>query len=68
MDSFLKQFAQDIASRFESPKDICIVLPTKRAVTFLKQELAEAYKKTFWAPQFYSLGEFVEQLSDYKKD
>jgi hypothetical protein len=55
MDSFLKKFAKEIAERFESPENLCVVLPTKRAVTFLKQELAKIYKRTFWAPQFYSL-------------
>lgn len=68
MNSFLERFAKEIASRFDSPKDLCIVLPTKRAVTFLKQELAKAYNKTFWAPTFYSLGEFVEGLSKNQKE
>ena len=60
MESFLKKFAQEISERFTSPENICIVLPTKRAVTFLKQELAQAYGATFWAPEFYSLDEFVD--------
>ena len=68
MDSFLKKFAKEIAERFESPENLCVVLPTKRAVTFLKQELAKIYKRTFWAPQFYSLDEFVERYSIQKKD
>ena len=68
MDSFLKKFAQEIAERYESPEKLCIVLPTKRAVTFLKQELAQVYKKTFWAPEFYALGEFVESFSKHKKE
>ena len=68
MDSFLKKFAQEIKERFESPNSLCIVLPTKRAVTFLKQELAKAYDTTFWAPEFYSLDEFVEQYSLQKKE
>lgn len=67
-NSFLKRFALDIADRFKKPENICIVLPTKRAVTFLKQELAKAYGKTFWAPGFYSLGEFVEELSSTRKE
>ena len=68
MDSFLRKFAQEIKGRFESPNNLCIVLPTKRAVTFLKQELAKAYDTTFWAPEFYSLDEFVEQYSLQKKE
>ena len=68
MDSFLKKFAQEIKGRFESPNNLCIVLPTKRAVAFLKQELAKAYDKTFWAPEFYSLDEFVEEYSIQKKE
>ncbi len=68
METFLKELAQEIASRFEEPRDLCIVLPTKRAVVFFKQELAKAYNSTFWAPEFYSLGEFVEKLSEVKKE
>lgn len=68
MDSFLEKFAKEIAKRFESPENLCIVLPTKRAVSFLKQEMAKVYKRTFWAPQFYSLDEFVENYSIQKKD
>ncbi len=68
MDSFLKKFAKEIADRFQSPENLCVVLPTKRAVTFLKQELAKIYRRTFWAPQFYSLDEFVEKYSIQKKD
>jgi hypothetical protein len=68
METFLKELAQEIASRFDEPRDLCIVLPTKRAVVFFKQELAKAYNSTFWAPEFYSLGEFVEQLSGVKKE
>ena len=68
MDSFLKKFAEEIASKHDSPEGLCIVLPTKRAVTFLKQELANAYNKTFWAPDFFALGEFVESLSSTRKE
>jgi len=68
MDSFLQKFAREIAERFESPENLCVVLPTKRAVAFLKQELAKVYKKTFWAPEFYSLDEFVEMYSVQKKE
>ena len=63
MDSFLKKFAEEIASKHDSPEGLCIVLPTKRAVTYLKQELGNAYNKTCWAPDFFALGEFVESLS-----
>lgn len=68
MESFLKTLAKEIASRYETPGELCIVLPTKRAVVFFKQELAKAYNSTFWAPEFYSLGEFVEKLSGDKKE
>ena len=68
METFLKELAKEIASRFDEPKDLCIVLPTKRAAVFFKQELAKAYNTTFWAPEFHSLGEFVERLSGVKKE
>lgn len=68
MESFLKTLAKEIAARYETPGELCIVLPTKRAVVFFKQELAKAYNSTFWAPEFYSLGEFVEKLSKDKKE
>lgn len=68
METFLRELAKEIAARFDEPKDLCVVLPTKRAIVFFKQELAKAYNKTFWAPEFHSLGEFVERQSGVKKE
>lgn len=68
METFLRKFAKQIAADYYNPQNLCIVLPTKRAVTFLKRELASAYNTTFWAPEFFSLGEFVEEQSAYRKE
>lgn len=68
VETFLQKFAKQIAQDFDRPGDLKIVLPTKRAVTFLKQELAKVYNATFWAPEFYALDEFVAQYSSLEKE
>lgn len=68
MSSFLKDLAKEVSDRYQKPEDICFVLPSKRAAAFLKTELAKAYNTTFWAPTFLSLGEFVEEWADSRKE
>jgi ATP-dependent helicase/nuclease subunit B len=64
MKSFLQRIAQEIASRFsEDPGQVCIVLPNRRAGLYLKKYLARELKKTSWAPQTYSVEDFITELS-----
>lgn len=67
MNSFLRKLSQEIKLEYPDPKNLCIILPSRRAGTFLKQELALAYQKTIQAPHIITLDDFVVELSGIKK-
>ena len=45
---------------------IAVVLPSKRAVVFLKNYLSKKISKPIFLPQFFSIEEFIESISDLK--
>ena len=45
---------------------IAVVLPSKRSVVFLKKYLSEKIAKPIFLPQFYSIEEFIEKISELK--
>ncbi|MEZ4799802.1 MAG: PD-(D/E)XK nuclease family protein [Flavobacteriales bacterium] len=62
---FLKQVAADlIAKHNDDLADLWIVVPGKRAGLFLRKYLAEALGKPIFAPQIFTLPDFVSKLSD----
>ncbi|MFT6715763.1 MAG: ATP-dependent helicase/nuclease subunit B [Saprospiraceae bacterium] len=68
MDSFLNKIANEIAEKYEDPKDLCFVLPSQRAGTFLKQALAKNYHEirghdAIQLPTVKTLDDFVVDLS-----
>ena len=67
MRPFLDEIAERLLKKF--PKDmgnLAVVLPSKRAVVFLKHYLSKKIKKPIFLPQFFSVEEFVEELSGLK--
>ena len=65
MDSFLKEAARNV---FESHslgeiKDVCIVLPSRRASFFFKNELSKLSDTPFLSPTVYAIDDFVCKLS-----
>jgi hypothetical protein len=64
MKPFLENLADEIVTRAgDDPGKICVVLPNRRAGLFLKRYLAERYRKTIWAPEIYSIEDFIVKLS-----
>ena len=68
MDSFLHHIAKTIAEKYSNPKDLCFVLPSQRAGTFLKQALAKNYYairgyEAIELPEVVTLDQFVVELS-----
>ncbi len=64
MDAFLDKIALDIKNRFDrNTGDICIVLPNRRASLFLKKYLAKQFQRTIWAPETFSVEDFIISLS-----
>ena len=67
MRPFLDKIAERLLKKF--PKDmgsVAVVLPSKRAVVFLKRYLSQKISKPIFLPQFFSVEEFVEHLSGLK--
>jgi hypothetical protein len=66
LEAFLLKLAKEIHRQFpDELKDICVVLPNRRASLFLKKYLAEVYKKTIWSPEIYATEDFIFKHSGY---
>lgn len=64
MKPFLENIADRLLRKFpDSLEEVAVVLPSKRAVVFLKHYLSQKITKPIFLPEFYSIEEFTEQLS-----
>lgn len=64
MRPFLYQIAQYIEQNYKENLDqLCIVLPNKRGALFLKNHLANVYRKTIWLPTIISAEDLITKLS-----
>ncbi|MEO0900268.1 MAG: PD-(D/E)XK nuclease family protein [Bacteroidota bacterium] len=64
--TFLEQIVSDLKREFkEEISNVCIVVPTRRAVVFLREALAKTFKQTIWAPRMISIQDFVRELSGW---
>ena len=65
MDTFLRQVAQDLYSRYaESMNQLTVVFPNKRASIFFNQHLGELMGATpILAPRYTTISELFERLS-----
>lgn len=68
MEPFLKRFADQLLERHDGElEQVCIVLPGKRAGTFLRKYLAEAHGRTQWSPRLHDVGSFLAQLANMRQ-
>lgn len=63
MRSFIAEVVAEILEKQPSIEEVVFILPSKRAGTFLRNEIAKQTNRTLFAPQIYSIEEFVEKLS-----
>ena len=63
MDSFLSQVAHEIIRSGRDFSELKIVLPSQRAIRFLKIELARKIQTAVQSPKIISITEFVSELS-----
>ena len=64
MMAFLDKIADRLLNKFPvSMEGVAVVLPSKRAVVFLKHYLSQKIKQPIFLPDFYSIEEFTEKLS-----
>ncbi|WP_335967066.1 PD-(D/E)XK nuclease family protein [Galbibacter sp. PAP.153] len=67
MKSFLAQVAKEIYTKNQnSLSTLVIILPSKRAVTFLRNELLKLVEKATIAPKIISIEEFIQDLANLK--
>lgn len=67
MKAFLEKIAERLVKKFpDSMENIAIVLPSKRSVIFLKHHLSKLIDKPIFLPKFFSIEEFIEELSGYR--
>ena len=63
--TFLSQTAQHIHQQYGTQlSEICVIVPNRRSIVFLKKELAAVYGKAFLAPAFFSIEDFLVSLTD----
>ncbi|RAV28500.1 PD-(D/E)XK nuclease family protein [Sinomicrobium soli] len=63
MKTFLSEVVDAVLSENRDTSHITFVLPGKRAGIFLKKELQSRSTKTAFAPEIYSIEEFVQEIS-----
>ena len=64
MTPFLSKLAQHIETNYSADlENICIVVPGRRSIVFLKKQLAAVHKKTFFAPAFFSIEDFFAHIT-----
>jgi len=64
MTSFLEKIANRLLQKFpENMERVAIVFPSKRAMVFFKHYLSKKIDKPVFLPDFYSIEEFIENLS-----
>ena len=63
MRSFLEDVVFEVSQKYTSLEDLIFVLPSKRAGTFLRNTIAATVQKTVFAPQIFSVEEFIEKIS-----
>lgn len=66
MHTFLEEVVDQTLGSNSSPEDLIFVLPSKRAGHFLKHLLATRVKKTVFAPQVFSIEDFITRISGLK--
>ena len=67
MKSFLESVAEHLIEHYpDRISKVCIVLSNRRASLFLKNHLAKLQGKTTWAPNVFSIEDFVAELSNYQ--
>ncbi|MDR1181177.1 MAG: PD-(D/E)XK nuclease family protein [Bacteroidales bacterium] len=64
MNSFLFQIAEYLKTNYAKDlSNICIVVPGKRSIVFLKKQLASLYQKPFLSPAFFSIEDFFSFIT-----
>ena len=64
MIAFLEKIADRLLQKYpDNMEKIAVVLPSKRAVIFLKNYLSKKINRPIFLPDFFSIEEFIQKLS-----
>ena len=64
MKPFLFQVAEHLVKNCASNlSDICVIVPGKRSIVFLKKYISEIVQKPFFSPTFFSIEDFFQSLT-----
>ncbi len=64
MKPFLFLVAEHIKKNYsDNLQDVCVIVPGRRSIVFLKKQLAELYGKPFLSPVFFSIEDFFQHLT-----
>lgn len=65
--TFLDYLVDEIQQKYGSNlSDLCILVPSRRAVVFLREALAKRYQQTIWAPKMMAIQDFVRSCSEWQ--
>ncbi|MFO8054555.1 MAG: PD-(D/E)XK nuclease family protein [Bacteroidales bacterium] len=67
METFLKQLAKHITeNHHENTAGLAVVLPSRRAVAYLKKELPKHTSSVMWMPDIFSVEDFIFEASGFE--
>ena len=67
MKSFLEEQVQQIFDRHKDEIDeISIIIPNRRAATYIQKYLAKQFKRPFFSPEILTINEWVSEHTDEK--
>ncbi|MGI9547077.1 MAG: PD-(D/E)XK nuclease family protein, partial [Flavobacteriaceae bacterium] len=62
--SFISKVLEEVWQEGQNLENTTFVLPSRRACTFLKNSIAQKTKRNIFAPQIYSIEQFIELLAN----
>lgn len=63
MEGFIHQLAQFVSKEYKDLSKLTLVIPSQRAVVYIKKALHEVYGRPFFAPNFITIDEFAKSFS-----
>lgn len=68
LDTFLGRVAAHIIENHSNQTgNLAVVLPSRRAVTYLKKELPRQVEQTLWMPDIFSIEDFIFEASGFEE-
>lgn len=67
MHYFLEDLSHRLLEKYpDITGELCVVTPNRRAGLFLQKHFASQVKKPLWAPDFFSIEDFINRISGFR--